>query len=97
MEEAKGRLETARAQVLEAEEGMARADGELQVIQNQIKALLKEEEDRKDRRRREDEAGGDDMEDTTLVEEEGSSEEVGFSGGGDMRRKVAGQGRFSGG
>ena len=37
VEEAKGRLETARAKVMEAEEGMAGADGELHGIQNQIK------------------------------------------------------------
>ena len=35
VEEAQGRLETARAQVLQAEEGMTRADGEFQVIQKQ--------------------------------------------------------------
>ena len=59
---------------------MTRADGELHVIQNQIKAILREEEDRKERRRKEDVAGGEDMEDTTLAEEEGSSEDVGFRG-----------------
>ena len=52
VEEAKGRLETARAKVMEAEEGMAKVDGELQGIQDQIQALLKEEEDRKERRRK---------------------------------------------
>ena len=97
VEEAKGRLETARAKVMEAEEGMAKVDGELQGIQDQIKALLKEEEDRKERRRKEEEeAGGDDMEDTAFVEEAGSSEELGVRvevG----KRKVARQGRFSGG
>ena len=36
VEEAKGRLETARAKVMEAEEGMATVDGELQGIQEQI-------------------------------------------------------------
>ena len=56
VEEAKGRLETARAKVMEAEEGMAKVDGELQGIQDQIKALLKEEEGRKERRRKEEEA-----------------------------------------
>ena len=61
VEEAKGRLETARAKVMEAEEGMARVDGELQGIQEQIKALLREEEERKERRWKEEEAGGDDM------------------------------------
>ena len=92
VEEAQGRLETARAQVLQAEEGMTRADGELQVIQNQIKALLREEEERKERRQKEDDAGGEDMEDTTLAEE-GSSEDVGFGEIG-KRRKVATQGSF---
>ena len=77
MEEAQGRLETARAQVSQAEEGMTGADGELQVIQNQIQ-VLREEGDRKERRRREEDAGGDDMEDTTLADEDGSSEDVGF-------------------
>ena len=96
VEEAKGRLETALANVMEAEEGMARADGELQGIQDQIKALLKEEEDRKERRRKEEEAGGDDMEDTAFVEEEGSSEELGLREVG-KRRKVARQGFFCGG
>ena len=68
VEEAKGRLEVARAEVMEAEEGMAEVDGEFQGIQEQIKALLREEEERKERRRREEEAGGDDMEDTVYVE-----------------------------
>ena len=36
VEEAKGRLETARAKVMEAEEGMAKVDGEWQGIQEQI-------------------------------------------------------------
>ena len=97
VEEAKGRLETARAQVVEAEEGMAKVDGELQGIQDQITALLKEEEDRKERRRKEEETGGDDMEDTAFVEEAGSSEEVGVRVEVGKRRKVARQGRFSGG
>ena len=57
MEEARGRLETARAKVMEAEEGMAKVDGELKGIQDQIKALLKEDEDRKERRQKEEEAG----------------------------------------
>ena len=83
VEEANWRLETARAEVVEAEEGMAEVDGELQGIQDQIKALLKEEEDRKERRRKEEEAGSDGVEDTAFVEEAG-------------RRKVARQGRFSG-
>ena len=97
MEEAKGRLETARSKVMEAEEGMAKVDGEFQGIQDQMKALLKEEEDRKERRRKEEEAGCDDMEDTAFVEEAGSSEEVGVRVEVGKRRKVARQGRFSGG
>ena len=36
MEEVKGRLEKARAKVLEEEEGMAKVDGELQGIKDQI-------------------------------------------------------------
>ena len=77
MEEAKGRLEKARTKVMEEEEGMAKVDGELQGMKDQIKALLKEEEERKERRRREEEAGGDEMEDCAFVEEAGSSGEVG--------------------
>ena len=96
VEEAKGRLETARAKVMEAEEGMAKVDGELQGIQDQIKALLKEEEDRKERRRKAEEAGGGDVEDTAFVEEAGSSEEVGVRVEVGKRRKVARQWRFSG-
>ena len=95
VEEARGRLEKAGTEVMEEEEGMAKVDGELHGIKDQIKALLKEEEERKDRRRREEEAGGDDMEDSAFVEEAGSFEEVGVRvevG----RRRVARQGRFSG-
>ena len=36
VEEAKGRLETARATVIEAEEGMAKVDGELHGIQTKL-------------------------------------------------------------
>ena len=70
---------------------MAKVDGELQGIEDQIKAHLREEEERKERRRREEEAGGDDMEDSAFFEEAGSSEEVGV-----RVEKVARQGRFSG-
>ena len=96
--EAKGRLEKARTKVMEEEEGMAKVDGELKGIKDQIKALLllKEEEERKERRRREEEAGGDDMEDSAFVEEAGSSEEVAVRVEVGKRRKVARQGRFSG-
>ena len=61
MEEAKGRLEKAKAKVLQEEEGMAKVDGELQGVMDQMKAHLEEEEERKERRRREEGAGGDDM------------------------------------
>ena len=83
-EEAKGRQETARAKVTEAEEGMTKVDGELQGIE------------RKERRRKEDQAGGDDMEDTVFAEEAGSSEEVGVRVEVGKRRKVAKQRRFFG-
>ena len=96
VEEAKERLETARAKVMEAEEGMPEVDGELHGIQEQIKALLKEDEERKERRRKEEQVGGDDMEDTVFFEEAGSSEEVGVRVEVGKRRKVARQGRFSG-
>ena len=79
VEEAKGRLETARAKVMEAEEGMAKVDGELQGIQ----ALLSGD-GRKSRS----------AEDTFFVEEAGSSEEVGVRVEVGKRRKVAKQGRF---
>ena len=72
-------------------------DGELQAIKDQIKALLREEEERKVRRRREEEAGGDDKDDSPFVEEAGSSEEVRVRVEVGKRRKVARQGRFSGG
>ena len=52
VEEAKGRLEKARAKVLEEEEGMAKVEGELQEVNDQVEAHLKEEEERKERRRR---------------------------------------------
>ena len=81
---------------MEEEERMAKVDGELQGIKDQIEALLKEEEERKERRRREEEAGGDDMEDSAFVEEAGSSEVVGVRVEVGQRRKVARQGRFSG-
>ena len=84
VEEAKGRLE------------VAMVDGELQGIQDLIRALLREEEVWKERRRREEAAGGDDMEDTAFVEEAGSSEEVGVRVELGKRRKVAKQRRFSG-
>ena len=92
MEEAKGRLENAKAKVLE-EEGMAKVDGELQGVKDQIQAHLEEEEERQERRWREE--GGDDMEDDAFVEEAGSSGEVGVWVEVGKRRKVARQGRFS--
>ena len=76
---------------------MAKVDRELRGIQEQIKALLKEDEERKERRRKEEEAGGDDLEDTAFVEEARSSEEDGVRVEVGKRRKVARQGRFSGG
>ena len=86
VEEAKGRLETAPAKVMEEEEGMAKVDGELQGIKDQIKALLKEEEERKEMRRREEEAVGDDMEDSAFVEEAGALRRLGvFLGVGEAR------------
>ena len=96
VEEAKGRLEKAGSLVMEEEERMAKVDGELEGIKDQIKALLKGEEERKERRRREEEVGGDDMEDSAFVEEAGSSEEVGVRVEVGKRRKVAKQGRLGG-
>ena len=83
VEEPKGRLEKAKAKVLEEEEGMAKVDGELQGVKDQIKAHLRQEEERKERRRR-----------SAFVEEAGSSEEVGVRVEVGKRRKVAREGRF---
>ena len=77
--------------VLEEEERMAKVQGELQGVKDQIKALFKEEEERKERRRREEE----NMEDDAFVEEAGTSEEVGVRVEVGKRRKVARQGRFA--
>ena len=63
----KGQLEKANAKVLEEEEGVAKVDGELQGVKDQMKAHLKEEEERKERRRREEGAGGDDMDDSAFA------------------------------
>ena len=92
VEEATRRLEKSKSKVLEEEEGMAKVDGELQGVKDQIKAHLKEEEER---RRREEGAGGDDTDDSPFAEEAGSSEEVGVRVEVGKRRKVARQGRFS--
>ena len=64
VEEAKGRLEKARAKVLEEEEGLAKVEVEWKGVKEHIKAHLKEGE-RKERRRRKEarEAGDDDMDD----------------------------------
>ena len=54
VEGGEGLLEKAKAEVLGEEEGMAKVDGELQGVKDQIKAHLEEEKERKERRRREE-------------------------------------------
>ena len=76
---------------------MAKVDGELQGIHDQIKALLKEEEDRKERRRKEEEAGVMTWRTLLLLKKQAALRKLGFGWEVGKRRKVARQGRFSGG
>ena len=87
-------MERAEAKVLEEKEVMAKVDGELQGVKDQIKAHLREEEERKER------GGGRRglavmiWKTSAFVEEAGSSEEVGVRVEVGKRRKVARQGLF---
>ena len=87
VDEVEGRVEKAKAKVVEEETALAGVQGKLQGIKDQILAPLREEADCRERTRK----GGPDsdgMEDAVTVDEGGSSGEVGtevekaFGGGG---------------
>ena len=79
---------------MEEEAALAKVQGELQGVKDQITASLRDEGDCRERTRK----GGTDsdgMEDAVTVEEDGSSEEVGAEMEMGKRRKVLRRGRFS--
>ena len=80
VEEVEGRVERAKAKVVEEEAALSGVQGKLQSIKDQILAALREEADCRERTRK----GGTDsdgMEDAVTVDEGGSSGEVGVSAG----------------
>ena len=94
VDEVEGRVEKAKAKVVEEEAALAGVQGELQGVKDQIMATLKEEADCRVRTRKED-TDSDVMEDGVNVEEDGSSEEVGAEMEMGKKRKVLRRGRFS--
>ena len=76
VDEVEGRVEKAKAKVVEEEAALAGVQGELQGVKDQIMATLKEEAECRERTRKED-TDSDVMEDGVNIEEAGSSEEVG--------------------
>ena len=94
VDEVEGRVEKAKAKVVEEEAALAGVQGKLQGIKDQILATLREEADCRERTRK----GGPDsdgMEDAVTVDEGGSSGEVGTEVEKGKRRKVLRRGRFS--
>ena len=94
VDEVEGRVEKARARLVEEEAALAKVQGELQRVKDQITASLRDEADCRERTRK----GGidsDRMEDAVTVEEDVSSEEVGTEMEKGKRRKVLRRGRFS--
>ena len=94
VDEVEGRVEKARARLVEEEAALAKVQGELQGVKDQIMASLRDEADCRERTRK----GGTDtdgMEDAVTVEEDGSSEEVGTEVEKGKGRKVLRRGRFS--
>ena len=89
-----GRVEKAKAKVVEEEAVLAGVQGELQGVKDQIIATLKEEAECRERTRKEG-TDSDVMEDGVNVEEDGSSEEVGAEMEMGKKRKVLRRGRFS--
>ena len=80
--------------MVEEEAALAKVQGELQGVKDQITASLRDEADCRERTRK----GGTDsdgMEDAVTVEEDGSSEEVGAEMEKGKKRKVLRRGRFS--
>ena len=94
VDEVEGRVEKAKAKVVEEEAALAGVQGELQGVKDQIMATLKEEADCRERTRKEG-TDSDVMEDGVNVEEDGSSEEVGAEMEMGKKRKVLRRGRFS--
>ena len=94
VDEEEGRVEKAKAKVVEEEAALAGVQGELQGVKDQIMATLKEEADCRERTRKEG-TDSDGMEDGVNVEEDGSSEEVGAEMEMGKKRKVLRRGRFS--
>ena len=89
VDEVEGRVEKAKAKVVEEEAALAGVQGELQGVKDQNMATFMEEADRRERTRK----GGTDsyvMEDAVTVEEDGSSEEVGAEMEMGKRRPSAG-------
>ena len=77
VDEVEGRVEKARAKLVEEQAALAKVQGELQGVKDQIMASLRDEADCRERTRK----GGTDsggMEDAVTAEEDGSSEEWGL-------------------
>ena len=94
VDEVEGRVEKAKAKVVEEEAALAGVQGELQGVKDQIMASLRDEAACRERTRK----GGTDsdgMEDAVTVEEDGSSEEVVAEVEKGKRRKVLRRERFS--
>ena len=94
VDEVEGRVEKAKAKVVEEEAALAGVQGELQGVKDQIMATLMEEADCRERTRKEG-TDSDVMEDGVNVEEDGSSEEVGAEMDMGKKRKVLRRERFS--
>ena len=94
VDEVEGRVEKAKAKVVEEEAALAGVQGRLQNIKDQILATLREEADCRERTRQTG-PDSDGMEDAVTVDEGGSSGEVGTEVEKGKRRKVLRRGRFS--
>ena len=95
VDEVEGRVQKAKAKVVEEEAALAGVQEKLQGIKDQILAALKEEAECRERTRK----GGTDsdvMEDGVNIDEDGSSEEVGAEMEMGKKRKVLRRVRFSG-
>ena len=94
VDEVEGRVEKAKAKVVEEEAALAGVQGKLQGIKDQIMAALREEADCRERTRKGC-TESDVMEYAVTVDEGGSSGEVGAEVEKGKRRKVLRRGRFS--
>ena len=94
VDEVEGRVEKAKAKVVEEEAALAGVQGRLRGIKDQILAILREEADCRERTRQTG-PDSDGMEDAFTVDEGGSSGEVGTEVEKGKRRKVLRRGRFS--